>query len=159
MLSPAYIRSAKQLSTVVVGVLLFIISEGTFLYVIHRFGAWPTAIFFTIVCGIGSFLLFRWFQHESGSPSRIGRITRWVTTKASAQKQKHRALIASSSLLAILVTALFASVFVATILVGLLGYKQPMAYWMITALNIIVIGFWTLFYSGVLHLFFLYLHP
>ena len=154
MFRTVFFKTSKRISETLIGAVLFLISESTFIYSVRKFGVLYTVLIFSFIYSIVSLFLFSWFLRESSSSSMVGRITRWAIQKANAVQKKYARLITASKLIAVLVASALAGAFVTTILIGLLGYRGRRAVIFIVLQTMFTETVWALFYAGGLRLIF-----
>ena len=154
MMSSVFIKTTKSISAAIFGVLLYIFNEGLIIFFVHTIGPWWTTLLYTTVFGFLSILLFQGFLNAAQAKNWVGRLVRWFIEQAAAWKKKYTRLFETSGVLAIATAALLAGSFVSAILTGILGYTGRKARVMIMAEALFSALFWSMFYAGLLKLFF-----
>ena len=154
MTKTSFLTVSKRIFGAVLGGTLFVINESVFILSIHRLGVLISILLFGSLYSVISLWLFTWFQREADSRSILGRFARLSTAKATSFRANHARLIATSQILAVSLSAVFASAFVTTMFIGLLGYRGMRAKTYVILQTFFTVAVWAIFFAGGLRLVF-----
>lgn len=148
------LKYGGAVSSLIVGILVFIFGESLLISSIYYFGPIITFIFFNICFVLLCLLIVRVYNRKNFSGvNYIKKIEHWIFEKEKILSSKKITLLRYGEFIGITFSALTAGTLVTTIFICILGYHRYRVILFILYINIIFFTTWIVIYSGGIKVF------